>query len=85
MKLNNYISQKKQWPKWSLNFYKVAYLTEFGGYIKSKNLKILDLGCGGGEFLQILEGLGYENLYGVDIDTSVIKIAKKNLKKNNNL
>lgn len=32
----------------------------------SKSKKILDVGCGAGVFLEVLDGLGFRNLYGVD-------------------
>jgi 2-polyprenyl-3-methyl-5-hydroxy-6-metoxy-1,4-benzoquinol methylase len=61
-------------------------LTEWGKatkwYIKNflpndKNALILDLGCGTGTFLKVLESLGYKNIIGVDLSTSQIEIARK--------
>lgn len=42
-----------------------------------KNSRILDLGCGTGEFLAELEKRGAQ-VYGVDIDSQAIEIARKN-------
>lgn len=61
-------------------------LVEWGNatqwYIKKllpvdKNSKILDLGCGTGTFLKVLESIGYINIVGVDLSLSQIEIAKK--------
>ena len=41
-----------------------------------KNSKILDLGTGTGNFLIMMNSLGYKNLTGVDISDEQIKIAK---------
>lgn len=51
-------------------------------YIKNllpndKNAKILDLGCGTGTFLKVLETMGYENVTGVDLSESQTKVAIK--------
>lgn len=53
---------------------------------EGKDKKILDVGCGGGLFLKILDGLGFQNLFGVDLfiekDLLIknhIPIYKKNL------
>ena len=52
----------------------------------SKNKKILDVGCGSGLFLKILDGLGFKNLFGIDLFikqdiliNNKIPIFKKNL------
>ena len=44
---------------------------------ENKNIKILDLGCGTGEYHVCLNNLGYSNIYGVDINTEYIKEAKR--------
>lgn len=41
-----------------------------------KNLVILDLGCGTGEFLEQLSTMGFDT-YGVDFDKDAIEIARK--------
>jgi len=42
-----------------------------------KAATILDLGCGCGEFLQLLSSLGYTNLSGVDLSEVQVKIANQ--------
>jgi SAM-dependent methyltransferase len=44
--------------------------------------KLLDLGCGTGEFLFVIQNLGYE-VYGVDFNGKAINIAKNHLGINN--
>ncbi len=43
---------------------------------EDKNSKIIDLGCGTGTFLKVLESLGYTNIVGVDLSFGQIEIAK---------
>lgn len=45
----------------------------FFKYIKNKESKILDVGCGGGKFLNILASNGYHNTFGVEPDQTLIK------------
>ncbi len=65
----------------------------FGNYIKKMQLKlinhvniknnsnVLDVGCGTGNFLKILEDSNKNlNLYGIDISEKMLKIAKNKLK-----
>jgi SAM-dependent methyltransferase len=42
-----------------------------------KGLKILDIGCGAGEFIAELEKLGFE-VFGIDFDKKAVQIAKNN-------
>jgi 2-polyprenyl-3-methyl-5-hydroxy-6-metoxy-1,4-benzoquinol methylase len=44
---------------------------------ESRNKKILDLGCGTGEFLSEVKKLGYD-VYGVDFDENEIALIKEN-------
>lgn len=46
--------------------------------IESKDLSILDYGCGFGQILDSLKSEGYENIYGVDIEQNAIKSCIKN-------
>lgn len=43
----------------------------------TKNILILDIGCGNGLFLYKLFERGFVNLYGMDYSTSAIELAKK--------
>jgi len=50
-------------------------------YIKVKNLKLLDIGCGRGGGLNIFKKyFNFKNLYGCDINESAIDYCKKNFK-----
>lgn len=42
----------------------------------SKEARILDLGCGAGEFLYYLHKKGYKNTIGVDISSEMVEVAK---------
>lgn len=44
---------------------------------ENKDLRIIDPTCGTGSFLSVASALGYTNLYGMDIDSGAIKVAKK--------
>lgn len=44
---------------------------------KRKNIKILDLGCGDGQFLEMLQKKGFNNLYGLDISLTRVKRARQ--------
>lgn len=52
----------------------LKWLNEYG---VSKGDRVVDLGCGGGEWLKLLEKNGYTTC-GVDVSKSMIQIAKKN-------
>jgi 2-polyprenyl-3-methyl-5-hydroxy-6-metoxy-1,4-benzoquinol methylase len=43
---------------------------------QNKDVRIVDLGCGTGTFLKVLEKLGYKNIDGVDISEAQLEIAK---------
>jgi 2-polyprenyl-3-methyl-5-hydroxy-6-metoxy-1,4-benzoquinol methylase len=42
----------------------------------NKDARIVDLGCGYGEFLSFLEKMGYTNTFGVDLDPIGLEIAR---------
>jgi 2-polyprenyl-3-methyl-5-hydroxy-6-metoxy-1,4-benzoquinol methylase len=46
---------------------------------EDKNAKILDFGCGTGDFLYHLKKKGYQNFFGIDISASQIEYCKKNI------
>ncbi|HEC69857.1 MAG TPA: class I SAM-dependent methyltransferase, partial [Candidatus Omnitrophica bacterium] len=41
------------------------------------NLKILDIGCGDGFFMELLRDLGFKNIKGIDISVSMLEKAKE--------
>jgi 2-polyprenyl-3-methyl-5-hydroxy-6-metoxy-1,4-benzoquinol methylase len=43
---------------------------------QNSNANIVDLGCGTGTFLKVLENLGYKNIDGVDLSEAQLEIAK---------
>ncbi|MCL2144996.1 MAG: class I SAM-dependent methyltransferase [Endomicrobia bacterium] len=45
---------------------------------ENKDAKILDIGCGFGQFLSKITKLGYANAYGIDVDGSAVDFCKKN-------
>ena len=46
----------------------------------NRDIKILEVGCNIGNQLAILQRLGFQNLYGIEINKSAIEIGKKNTK-----
>jgi 2-polyprenyl-3-methyl-5-hydroxy-6-metoxy-1,4-benzoquinol methylase len=60
---NNYISKKLCE---SLNSYQSLSFKSIHPYKLTKKMKILDVGCGNGEFIQHLNCLGYYNSKGID-------------------
>ena len=55
------------------NLLKYNYLKHINPYI---NGKILEIGCNKGYMLKALQGLGFKNLYGIDLSNSDLSIAK---------
>lgn len=51
------------------------YEKAFFHHITDRNARILDVGCGSGEFISLLLQRGYNNLYGVEIDDALFDIA----------
>jgi SAM-dependent methyltransferase len=51
------------------------YERAFFRNITDKNARILDVGCGSGEFISLLLQRGYQNLHGVEIDDTLIGMA----------
>ena len=43
----------------------------------NKNIKILDIGCGHGLYMNSLKNIGYENILGVDINKEAIEYCKE--------
>jgi 2-polyprenyl-3-methyl-5-hydroxy-6-metoxy-1,4-benzoquinol methylase len=63
----------------NIDNYKKTLIREHGDILKNKNKKILDIGCGAGFLLRVLEEQGFKNLVGVEIDASQANEAKKGL------
>lgn len=59
---------KRMFPAWN------RYYRKF--IPKDKTIKILDIGCGYGEFIYYLKNIGYKDSYGIDIDPRRINFAK---------
>lgn len=60
--------------KYDENYFKTFYLNKLPN---DKNCLILDIGCGNGKYLNILKKNGYQKLYGIDISSEQIELAKK--------
>ena len=56
--LPKHSSAEKNW-----DFYQLYQLMES----QQRELKIVDLGCGGGDTLRLLGAMGFENLLGIDL------------------
>jgi SAM-dependent methyltransferase len=52
-----------------------VYERAFFGHVAGKDARILDVGCGSGEFISLLRQRGYTNLQGVEIDDALIDLA----------
>ena len=48
----------------------------------SKNVKILEVGCGNGFILEKLHKIGYENVYGVEPSIDAVRKADKSIRRN---
>jgi 2-polyprenyl-3-methyl-5-hydroxy-6-metoxy-1,4-benzoquinol methylase len=47
-----------------------------------KNIKILDIGCGMGQFLSWLKSNGYKNFFGIDLSQQMVDFCRKNVTAN---
>ncbi|ETO18623.1 type 12 methyltransferase [Reticulomyxa filosa] len=52
---------------------------KYGGF---ESLQILDAGCGTGNYLQMLNGRGYKNLFGIDINDGMFTSCSKKFESN---
>jgi 2-polyprenyl-3-methyl-5-hydroxy-6-metoxy-1,4-benzoquinol methylase len=64
----------------NINKYKKIILKEHKDVFSDKNKKILDIGCGTGFLLMVLEEVGFNNLTGIEVDFNQSIEAIKNLK-----
>lgn len=54
------------------------YRQRWGRFLpEDKDAPILDVGCGGGEFLYFLQQEGFTNLYGIDVSREQVEAARK--------
>jgi SAM-dependent methyltransferase len=51
------------------------YERAFFDWITDRNASILDVGCGSGEFINLLKERGFWNLHGVEVDDALIGLA----------
>lgn len=47
-----------------------------GRYVPDKNARILDDGCGTGNMAQVLQGIGYRNIVGLDPSEGMLAVAR---------
>ncbi|MCS7232104.1 MAG: class I SAM-dependent methyltransferase [Elusimicrobiota bacterium] len=71
----------KRYPQFPVN-YKLSYRHKLfvkliKQFVKDKNAKILDIGCGFGETLFLLKKAGYTNIFGIDYSSVAVDICKK--------
>jgi 2-polyprenyl-3-methyl-5-hydroxy-6-metoxy-1,4-benzoquinol methylase len=65
-------------PTFSIEWYRYHMIADFPEIITAdKQSKVLDLGCGTGQLLKVLEDLGYTNLSGIEYDKGQFEEAKK--------
>ena len=74
----HYSENLKYVPKWPDNF-AIKFFGRLAKKYKLKNKKTLDLGCGGGKDLILIEKMGMKG-YGIDISENAIKFAKQYIK-----
>ena len=73
-----YLKKLDELPESNYSKY-IAFIKQ---YLKSKDSKFLDIGCGNGKILSLLRENGYESGYGCDISKVFINAAKKKGLKN---
>lgn len=61
---------------WTRRYVETHFLPHFP---TDKSIKILEIGCGWGKYLQVLNDLGYHNVTGIDISDEQITFAKEKL------
>lgn len=72
---------KHIYQNFNLKGFEKVILREHKEILLDKNKTILDVGCGAGFLLKVLENLGFSELSGVEISTTQIQEAKKILTK----
>ena len=78
---NHYVSTKKndtQALSEEYNFFAKISTKRFRGFLpKDKEAKIIDVACGSGPFLYLLQKEGYKNIEGVDLSKEQLEVARK--------
>ncbi len=77
--INDYRNQTAVWTKRTQNFYNKAYCSEFKEVLRNKDIKVLDIGFGEGQFLFFLENFGVKDIYGVEVDKSLYYQVKSKI------
>lgn len=62
--------------------YYEKYIDTISLFCASSKARILDVGCGNGRVLGLLQDKGFNNLYGIDVSSLFVKSAKKRGLKN---
>ena len=80
-KMKNYFELYYSWvnKNFNINNYSKIVMRNIGSYLDKKH-NILDIGCGCGYLLKVLENSGFKNLTGVEIDKGQFLNCKKILK-----
>jgi ubiquinone/menaquinone biosynthesis C-methylase UbiE len=88
-KMNKNLSQNKnffdKWAKKYDNYMFQFWMQKFQIPVlrtlekESRDVKILDISCGSGNLLSRLVKLNFKNLYGIDVSSEMLKVAKKKL------
>ena len=71
-----YINSEEYKKDWKESVYVNLWLAIVSLLPVDKETKILDAGCGSGQFASMLYDLGYKNVTGVDFSKEAINIAK---------
>lgn len=64
-------------PHFNMEWYTELIWGDFGAELTNKEAAILDIGCGAGQLLKVLQNKGFTNLSGVEIDKGQYEEAKK--------
>jgi predicted TPR repeat methyltransferase len=76
MNSQNYFELRNIQPEFYSNYKIPQYILKL--LPKDRNIPIMDIGCGYGQFLLALRDLGYKNLTGIDINENAIQFCLKN-------
>ncbi len=65
----------KHMLEWGSMYFESLIQPHFGN--KSKDIEILEIGCGNGRFLKYLDNQGYANVEGIDVSQDQVSFGKK--------